>query len=174
MNYLTSYYKNLCEQLQEQIDILEGRYKKAMRAGHKYPELLHNALAVYDLKAKNARESQRDADATLQTAEGELESEEQSGEKLRSSLSGPHSSESPITPMLIKDQSAREARKSEARKKAEGASDKAFVRRSNLDLVRDSIIDKIEKLEQSAQSENTNQNKPFQTPETMHVTPSHY
>ncbi len=74
--------------------------------------------------------------------------------------------------MLIKDQSAREARKSEARKKAEGASDKAFVRRSNLDQVRDSIIDKIEEL--GAQSANTNQNKPFQTPETMHVTPSHY
>jgi len=38
MNYLTNYYKNLCEQLQEKIDLLEAGLKKAMKSGD--PELL--------------------------------------------------------------------------------------------------------------------------------------
>lgn len=33
MNYLTNYYKNLCEQLQEKINILEAGYAKAIRSG---------------------------------------------------------------------------------------------------------------------------------------------
>lgn len=33
MNYLTNYYKNLCEQLQERINILEAGYAKAIRSG---------------------------------------------------------------------------------------------------------------------------------------------
>jgi hypothetical protein len=38
MNYLTNYYKNLCQELQEQINLLEAGLKKAMRSGK--PELL--------------------------------------------------------------------------------------------------------------------------------------
>ena len=33
MHYLTNYYKNLCEQLQERINILEAGYAKAIRSG---------------------------------------------------------------------------------------------------------------------------------------------
>lgn len=33
MDYLTRYYKNLCEQLQEKINILEAGYTKAIRSG---------------------------------------------------------------------------------------------------------------------------------------------
>jgi hypothetical protein len=35
MNYLTNYYKNLCEQLQEKINILEAGYAKAILSGNK-------------------------------------------------------------------------------------------------------------------------------------------
>lgn len=35
MNYLTNYYKNLCEQLQERINILEAGYSEAIRSGNK-------------------------------------------------------------------------------------------------------------------------------------------
>ena len=35
MNYLTNYYKNLCEQLQERINILEAGYAKAIRSGNR-------------------------------------------------------------------------------------------------------------------------------------------
>lgn len=35
MDYLTNYYKNLCEQLQEKINILEAGYAKAIRSGDK-------------------------------------------------------------------------------------------------------------------------------------------
>jgi hypothetical protein len=35
MHYLTNYYKNLCEQLQEKINILEAGYAKAIRSGNK-------------------------------------------------------------------------------------------------------------------------------------------
>ena len=38
MNYLTTYYKNLCEDLQTKIDLLEAGLKKAMKT--KDPELL--------------------------------------------------------------------------------------------------------------------------------------
>lgn len=38
MNYLTTYYKNLCEDLQAKIDLLEAGLKKAMKTGD--PELL--------------------------------------------------------------------------------------------------------------------------------------
>jgi uncharacterized protein with von Willebrand factor type A (vWA) domain len=33
MHYLANYYKNLCEQLQEKINILEAGYSKAIRSG---------------------------------------------------------------------------------------------------------------------------------------------
>jgi hypothetical protein len=33
MNYLTQYYKNLCEQLQEKVDLLEAGLKTALRTG---------------------------------------------------------------------------------------------------------------------------------------------
>lgn len=42
MNYLTNYYKNLCEQLQERINILEAGYAEAMRSGN--PELAKKEL----------------------------------------------------------------------------------------------------------------------------------
>ena len=35
MHYLTNYYKNLCEQLQERINILEAGYAKAIRSGNR-------------------------------------------------------------------------------------------------------------------------------------------
>ncbi len=38
MNYLTNYYKNLCEDLQAKIDLLEAGLKKAIKTGD--PELL--------------------------------------------------------------------------------------------------------------------------------------
>jgi len=38
MNYLTNYYKNLCEDLQAKINLLESGLKKALRTGD--PELL--------------------------------------------------------------------------------------------------------------------------------------
>jgi hypothetical protein len=38
MNYLTNYYKNLCEDLQAKINLLEAGLKQAMRSGD--PELL--------------------------------------------------------------------------------------------------------------------------------------
>lgn len=33
MNYLTNYYKNLCEQLQEKVNLLEAGLKAAMKSG---------------------------------------------------------------------------------------------------------------------------------------------
>ena len=39
MDYLTNYYKNLCEQLQKQVNLLEAGLKKAMKSGD--PDLLH-------------------------------------------------------------------------------------------------------------------------------------
>jgi len=33
MNYLTNYYKNICEQLQQRVDLLEAGLKKAMKTG---------------------------------------------------------------------------------------------------------------------------------------------
>lgn len=35
MNYLTNYYKNLCEQLQEKVNILEAGLKQAIQSGDK-------------------------------------------------------------------------------------------------------------------------------------------
>jgi len=35
MDYLTNYYKNLCEQLQTRVNILEAGYAKALRSGSK-------------------------------------------------------------------------------------------------------------------------------------------
>jgi len=43
MNYLTNYYKNLCEQLQEQVNLLEAGLKKALDTGN--PELMKKELA---------------------------------------------------------------------------------------------------------------------------------
>ena len=38
MDYLSNYYKNLCEQLQEKINILEAGLQQAMKTGE--PELM--------------------------------------------------------------------------------------------------------------------------------------
>ena len=43
MNYLTNYYKNLCEQLQQRVDLLEAGLKKALDSGN--PELMKKELA---------------------------------------------------------------------------------------------------------------------------------
>jgi hypothetical protein len=69
MHYLTNYYKNICEQLQERINILEGRYKKAMRLGHKYPELLDRAADVYHLKRLEAMKADTKAKEKLKVAQ---------------------------------------------------------------------------------------------------------
>jgi hypothetical protein len=37
MNYLTNYYKNLCEQLQEKLNILEAQYNKATKTQRDVP-----------------------------------------------------------------------------------------------------------------------------------------
>lgn len=43
MNYLTNYYKNLCENLQSEIILLEAGLKKALRTGN--PALMQQELA---------------------------------------------------------------------------------------------------------------------------------
>ena len=43
MDYLTNYYKNLSEQLQEQINLIEAGLKKALSSGN--PELMKKELA---------------------------------------------------------------------------------------------------------------------------------
>jgi hypothetical protein len=53
MDYLTNYYRNLCEQLQEKVDLLEAGLKKALRTGDP------NLLAREGVKA--ALRSQRPA-----------------------------------------------------------------------------------------------------------------
>jgi tRNA A37 N6-isopentenylltransferase MiaA len=35
MDYLTNYYKNLCEQLQEKLNLLEAGYQAALKSGNK-------------------------------------------------------------------------------------------------------------------------------------------
>jgi hypothetical protein len=57
MNYLTNYYKNLCEDLQAKINLLESGLKKALKTGD--PELLRKAAlmagARWDRAQKEAR-----------------------------------------------------------------------------------------------------------------------
>ena len=55
MNYLTNYYKNLCEDLQHQIDLLEAGLKNAIRT--KNPELIKKEKA----KAEARRERELEA-----------------------------------------------------------------------------------------------------------------
>jgi hypothetical protein len=66
MNYLTNYYKNLCEQLQEKINILEAGLQQAMKTGE--PELMKKEF----LKGK-ARKERKVAAAEEQEAKAEKE-----------------------------------------------------------------------------------------------------
>jgi hypothetical protein len=66
MNYLTNYYKNLCEQLQERIDLLEAGLKKALETGE--PELMQKEF----LKGK-ARVERKLSAAEEQEAKAEKE-----------------------------------------------------------------------------------------------------
>jgi serine phosphatase RsbU (regulator of sigma subunit) len=66
MNYLTNYYKNLCEQLQEKINILEAGLQQAMKTGE--PALMSKELS----KAK-ARKERKVAAAEEQEAKAEKE-----------------------------------------------------------------------------------------------------
>jgi hypothetical protein len=73
MNYLTNYYKNLCEQLQERIDLLEAGLKKALETGE--PELMKKEF----LKGKARVERKLSA----------AEEQETKAEKEKSSFFGP-------------------------------------------------------------------------------------
>jgi hypothetical protein len=66
MNYLTNYYKNLCEQLQEKINILEAGLQQAMKTGE--PETMKKEF----LKGK-ARKERKVAAAEEQEAKAEKE-----------------------------------------------------------------------------------------------------
>jgi hypothetical protein len=60
MHYLTNYYKNLCEQLQEKVSILEAQLneaglKAAMKSGD--PEELKKQLAIQKARKENKLES---------------------------------------------------------------------------------------------------------------------
>lgn len=73
MNYLTRYYKNLCEQLQEQINQLEanleeGTMSKAMRKGKKYPGTIVRAAHA---QTRRLRGKQRERDSLKGGAETE-------------------------------------------------------------------------------------------------------
>ena len=57
MNYLTNYYKNLCEQLQEKVNILESGLKAALKSGdkEKMEQELGRQRARHALKSEVAR-----------------------------------------------------------------------------------------------------------------------
>ena len=57
MHYLTNYYKNLCEQLQEKVNILESGLKAALKSGdkEKMEQELGRQRARHALKSEVAR-----------------------------------------------------------------------------------------------------------------------
>jgi hypothetical protein len=60
MNYLTNYYKNLCEQLQEKVSILEAQlneagFRAAMKSGD--PEKIKKQLEIQKARRENKLES---------------------------------------------------------------------------------------------------------------------
>ena len=46
MDYLTNYYKTLCEQLQEKLNLLEAGYQKALRSRNPEQMKKENMLGV--------------------------------------------------------------------------------------------------------------------------------
>lgn len=72
MNYLTNYYKNLCEQLQAKINIIEMQLneaglKKALKTGD--PELLRRAEATTSARRENYLNMAIEAGQKLRNAE---------------------------------------------------------------------------------------------------------
>jgi len=59
MDYMTNYYKNLSEQLQEQINLIEAGLKKAFSSGN--PELMKKELA----KRRAKKDRLQDEEAKL-------------------------------------------------------------------------------------------------------------
>lgn len=59
MDYMTNYYKNLSEQLQEQINLIEAGLKKALSSGN--PELMKKELA----KRRARKDRLQDEEAKL-------------------------------------------------------------------------------------------------------------
>lgn len=52
MNYLTEYYKNKCEQLQERLSLLEANYLRALRSGD--PDLMRQQLMLQQMRSLQA------------------------------------------------------------------------------------------------------------------------
>jgi len=185
MNYLTNYYKNLCEQLQERIDILEARIRSPkeienigleayMKAGDELKaqkkaqggsgilssaeidDLLQKHYNPYLKRAIKREDLIRTAGAQVGSAalSGDVETVQQYGDVV-----------SDMTRMSSLKQASPEETTPGFAKEMKGFRDRGTDVNVPADIAAMRKVVSMGKRQYTA---------PFPTPETMHVTPSHY
>lgn len=60
MKSLTNYYKNLCQQLESELNLLEAVMSKAKRVGTKYPHRLTQAEIIQRIKADKSQQENKE------------------------------------------------------------------------------------------------------------------